>query len=59
MKAKEGQFIQFSRRGKKIIGKVKVVREKSVIAYISDEDAAFFDYPTPLTVVKHTNYKIL
>lgn len=57
-KAREGQPVIFTRKGSSIIGKVRIVRENSVLVEISKDAAEFLNIETNLTVVSHQNYKI-
>ncbi|ALC90687.1 hypothetical protein AM500_13505 [Bacillus sp. FJAT-18017] len=58
-KAKIGDRISFQRKDLSIEGEVEIVRDNSVIVKVSDEAKQIFDYETPRTVVKHSNYVIL
>lgn len=57
--AKVGDLIEFSRNGFIIIGQVIKVREESIVVSISDEDAELIKIETPITVVSHSNYKLI
>ncbi|HLU23098.1 MAG TPA: DUF2187 family protein [Bacillaceae bacterium] len=57
--AKIGDKVIFTRQGYSIVGKVTIVKEESVIVYISNMDAKRLKIDTPVTVVAHKNYKVL
>ncbi len=57
--AKDGDKIRFTRLGVELVGEVHQVRESSVIAKISEEDAHLLRLDTPLTVISHKNYEVI
>lgn len=58
-KAKIGDVILFFRKGMNVKGKVKIIRNNSVIVDISEKDALELGYETNQTVVGHNNYSII
>lgn len=58
-KVKIGDRISFRRKEMNVEGIVEIVRDNSVIAAISSEDAILLDYETAKTVIKHSNYVVL
>lgn len=58
-KVKIGDRISFQRNELNLEGIVEIVRDNSVIAAISSDDAILLGYETAKTVIKHSNYIVL
>ncbi|MBD1379883.1 DUF2187 family protein [Metabacillus arenae] len=54
-----GLQVSFIRNNTKVIGKIIKALDRSAIIEISEEDADKIESPSILTVVNHSNYKII